>query len=143
MYTYYENVVKTNYGIELEEYVKQVSQTMDDFEKSIQDEAEYQIKCQAISNAIARAENITVTNEEYDKKAESDMEYYGYKTLKEYQKVYPKQEIVDSLIYYKVLEFIGENAKVVDDAELESETEASSEASTETSTEAESTTVAE
>ena len=35
---------------------------------------------------------------------------------------------------------IGENAEVVDDAELESETEASSEASTETSTEAESTT---
>lgn len=143
LYTYYENVVKSNYGIELEEYVKQVNQTMDDFEKSIQDEAEYQIKCQAISNAIARAENITVTNEEYDKKAESDMEYYGYKTLKEYQKVYPKQEIVDSLIYYKVLEFIGENAEVVDDAELESETEASSEASTETSTEAESTTAAE
>ena len=84
-----------------------------------------------------------MTNEEYDKKAESDMEYYGYKTLKEYQKVYPKQEIVDSLIYYKVLEFIGENAEVVDDAELESETEVSSEDSTETSTEAESTTAAE
>lgn len=30
LYTYYENVVKTNYGIELEEYVKQVSQTMDE-----------------------------------------------------------------------------------------------------------------
>lgn len=121
LYDYYENIVTSNYGIELESYIEQVGQTMDDFKSSLQDEADYQIKCQAISNAIARAENITVTDEEYDKKAKSDMEYYGYKTLEEYQKVYSKQEIVDSLIYYKVLEFLGENAQVVDDSEIETE----------------------
>jgi len=116
-------MIEANYGKDLETYVKDYGTTMDDFKQSIQDEAEYQIKCQAVSNAIARAENITITPDEYQAKADDDMEYYGYSDIEEYQKKYPKQETIDSLIYYKVLEFIGENSVVVDDAELETETE--------------------
>lgn len=123
LYLYYENMIEANYGKDLETYVKDYGTTMDDFKQSIQDEAEYQIKCQAVSNAIARAENITITPDEYQAKADDDMEYYGYSDIEEYQKKYPKQETIDSLIYYKVLEFIGENSVVVDDAELETETE--------------------
>lgn len=124
LYMYYENIVKSNYGKDLETYVKDINSTMNDFTQSLKDEADYQIKCQTISNAIARAEDITITEEEYNDKAEEDMMYYGYSSIDEYQANYPKQETIDSLIYYKVLEFIGENAVVVDDAELETETQA-------------------
>lgn len=123
LYMYYENIIKSNYGKDLDTYVKDYGTTMDEFTQSIKDEADYQIKCQTISNAIARAENITITEDEYQTKADEDMAYYGYKDIDEYQANYPKQETIDSLIYYKVLEFIGENAVVVDDAELETETQ--------------------
>lgn len=122
LYQYYENIVTSNYGKDLETYISDYGSTMDEFQQSLQDEAEYQIKCQAVSNAIARAEDITITEDEYQAKATEDMAYYGYQDLESYQKDYPKQEIIDSLIYYKVLEFVGENSVAVDDAEIETET---------------------
>ena len=124
VYKYYENIITSNYGVTVDEYLKNNENTSkEDFESSLHDEAQYQLKCQVISNYIARAENITATQEEYDERAKSDMDYYGYKTIEEYEKTYPKQETIDQIIYYKVLEFIAENAKVVDDSELETTTD--------------------
>lgn len=142
LYKYYENIVKNNYGSDLETYVQQYGQTMDEFEKTINDEAEYQVKCKAISNMIARKEGITLPEEEYDYEVKKGMEAYGYSDKESYEKDYPKQETIDSLIYYKVLKFVGDNAKVVKDSETTTISQESSE-SEEQTTEAEETTTAE
>ncbi len=136
LYKYYENIINSNYGVSVDEYLKNNENTSkEDFESSLHDEAKYQLKCQVISNYIARAENITATQEEYDKKSSEDMAYYGYETIEEYEKTYPKQETIDQIIYYKVLEFIGRNAKVVDDSEIETTTDATATTPEETSAE--------
>lgn len=139
LYKYYEDIVKNNYGTDLETYVEQYGQTMEEFEKTLNDEAEYQIKCKAISNMIARKEGITVPKDEYDYEVQKAMEAYGYSDVASYEKDYPKQETIDSLIYYKVLKFVGDKAKVVKD----SETTTIASDSTDTSTESETTTAVE
>lgn len=127
LYEHYKNMISANYGKDIETYVKDYGTTMEEFTQTLKDEADYQVKCRAISNAIARAEDITITEDEYQEKAAEDIQYYGYADINEYQKDNPKQDVVDNIIYYEVLEFIGENALVVDDSELETGTQAQSE----------------
>lgn len=128
LYSYYENIISSNYNTTVDEYVTTyANSTVEEFEKSLHDEAKSQIKSQVISDYIAREENITATTEEYDEKAKDDMEYYGYETIEEYEKQYPKADVIDRIIYYKVLEFIADNAKVVDDSATEAATEAATE----------------
>ena len=87
----------------------------------------------------ARKEGITVPKDEYDYEVQKAMEAYGYSDVASYEKDYPKQETIDSLIYYKVLKFVGDKAKVVKD----SETTTIASDSTDTSTESETTTAVE
>lgn len=144
LYKYYENVVTKNYATDLETYVKQYGQTIDEFEKTLNDEAEYQVKCKAIANMIARKEGITLPKDEYDYEVEKAMKAYGYSDVASYEKDYPKQDTIDSLIYYKVLKFVGDKAKVVKDSETTTvaKENASSESETTTVNAEETTTAA-
>lgn len=143
LYKYYENIVTKNYGTDLETYVKQYGQTMDEFEKTLNDEAEYQVKCKAIANMIARKEGITLSKDEYDYEVDKAMKSYGYSDVASYEKDYPKQDTIDSLIYYKVLKFVGDKAKVVKDSETTTVVQENASSESETTTEnAEETTTA-
>ena len=73
--------------------------------------------------AIAEKEKLTVTDEEFDTYAEDNWELYGYDTKEDFISDYGDEEIRYSLLYDKVLNFLGENNKFhdIDEAEYYSD----------------------
>ena len=68
---------------------------------------------------IAREEGIEVTEEEYMDEASISMEENNIESLEEFQKQVPKQEMVDSILYYKTLKWVAEQCVTAPDAEFE------------------------
>ena len=83
--------------------------------------------------AIAEAEDIELTDEEYEANCEEFAENYGYDSVEKFKAAYTEDEIRLSALEDKVLEFLSDNATIVEKSE--DETEASSEASTEAASE--------
>ena len=73
--------------------------------------------------AIAEKEKLTVTDEEFDTYAEDNWELYGYDTKENFISDYGDKEIRYSLLYDKVLNFLGENNTFhdIDEAEYYSD----------------------
>ena len=73
--------------------------------------------------AIAEKEKLTVTDEEFDTYAEDNWELYGYDTKENFISDYGDEEIRYSLLYDKVLNFLGENNTFhdIDEAEYYSD----------------------
>ena len=73
--------------------------------------------------AIAEKEKLTVTDEEFDTYAEDNWELYGYDTKEDFISDYGDEEIRYSLLYDKVLNFLGENNTFhdIDEAEYYSD----------------------
>lgn len=73
--------------------------------------------------AIAEKEKLTVTDEEFDTYAEDNWELYGYDTKEDFISDYGDKEIRYSLLYDKVLNFLGENNTFhdIDEAEYYSD----------------------
>ena len=73
--------------------------------------------------AIAEKEKLTVTDEEFDTYAEDNWELYGYDTKEDFISDYGDEEIRYSLLYDKILNFLGENNTFhdIDEAEYYSD----------------------
>lgn len=125
-------------GSTLEGYLEYASMSQEDYDAQIKEYVQSVVKNQVIAMQIARTESIAVTDEEYDEEAQAAIKNGGYDSIEAYQADYPKQDTVDSLLYYDVLHWIAEQAKVVPDSEIETTTQATSEATDET-TQAETT----
>ena len=106
-------------GISVEQYLEYVGKNMADFREEIKPEAEKSVKTRIILMGIVEAENIEVTPEELDAEIEN--------MAAQYQVTYDqiKDMIgIDNLVYLqkdlqvkKAIEFIYDNAKIVDKAE--------------------------
>ena len=87
--------------------------TEEEFYKYVREEAETRVKQEMICYAIARAENIEITDEVYTERATVyAVEDYGYKTLAEFESVYSKETIYHSILCDLVFELIVENADI-------------------------------
>ena len=97
------------------------------------------LRAELYLKAIAEAEDIELTDEEYEAKCEEYAENYGYDSVEKFKSAYTENEIRLSALEDKVLEFLSDNATVVekseDDTEASSEAEASTEATSEDGTE--------
>ena len=56
--------------------------------------------------AIAEAEKLEVTNDEYDAYVEENLVYYGYETKEEYEAAYDKDTTKYEILYEKVMDFL-------------------------------------
>lgn len=70
-----------------------------------------------IMYTISRAENITVSDEEYETRGAEYAAYYGYSTLTELEADYGADYIRDSILFNLVDEFLVEHAVEVESAE--------------------------
>lgn len=125
---YYEQYVKTNTEMELKEYIESQSSSYEEFEKTLKDEAVVSVKEQMIIEAIADAEKLAVTDEEYKKEAQYYVDNYGYESIEEMEEEgkVKKEEIMSNALYYKVAEWICRQVEVVDDSTEESTSAAES-----------------
>ncbi len=101
-------------GINFADYIGvNYQMTEDEYYVTLQEEVESQIKKEMICYAIARAENITLTEEEYTKRAtEYALDYYGFDSLDALEAVYSHETICQNLMFDKVHEVIADYADV-------------------------------
>ena len=101
-------------GISFADYISVNYQvTEDEYYDYIQESVEARIKEEMICYAIARAENITLTEEEYSRRAtEYALDYYGLDSLEAFEAVYGEDTIRQLILIDKAKEAIVEHANV-------------------------------
>lgn len=111
--TYYDNMIDnyTNYavnnGYTLETFLTQsTGQTIEDFLKEAAEYAKTQVKQEMIMYSIARAENITLNDDEYKSKAADYAEKFGFKTVAEMEKSYKKETVKMNMLMEKVTDYV-------------------------------------
>ena len=142
---YYEWLASM-YGMSLDDYLKNYGMTQDEFNEQIQPVAEEALGEEMTLLAIAKEENIEVSDEEYEAGLARYAEAQGMDDPSKLEEAYGENYIKNSLLQEKVLDFLYENATIEEvaeteaESESESETEAASEVTSEEETETETTT---
>ena len=99
-------------GISLEQYVKMMGMELDKFIESIYPEAEKRIKNGLVLDAIAKAENFTVTDEEVEEEIKNMASMYNMKEdeLKDMMTDNERNQIKDDLAVQKAVKLIAAEA---------------------------------
>ena len=98
-------------GLKLEDYLKFIGQTMEQFRDGYKEPAASRVKQQLVVEAIIKAEGFTATEEEIQDKIASQAKEVG-KELEEYKKsMDPRQTeyITNSIVVEKLFTFLKEN----------------------------------
>jgi len=98
-------------GLKLEDYLKFIGQTMEQFRDGYKEPAASRVKQQLVVEAIIKAEGFTATEEEIQDKIASQAKEVG-KELEEYKKsMDPRQTeyIANSIVVEKLFTFLKEN----------------------------------
>ena len=118
--------IYNTYGVTLDEFLSQTGQTMDEWNQQVSSIVESYMKDELIINAIAEAENITVSDEEFEKKMFEYAKLYGFNTVEEFREMYGDSVTEDDFRYsvkaYKVQEFVSLSANIVEGSEPTEET---------------------
>ena len=107
--TQFEDVAAKD-SLTLNEYLTENNLTIDELNAYIKNRVESICKDEMVMYAIARQEGIEVSNKEIDRLAESYLNTYGYKDLKELYKNHSKFLVEQTLLYQKVKDFIVASA---------------------------------
>ncbi len=102
-------------GVSLAVYVKSAyDMTEEEFLEAVAEEAKAMVKEEMVIYSIARAENITLTDEEYKERAtEYAIEIYGLESLEEFEEAYSMSSICTTLLGDKVREFVAAQANQI------------------------------
>lgn len=115
--TYYTSLAEQE-STNLNEYVTDTyGIAISEFYTEIENSIKESMKQEMILYTIARQENITVTDEEYEKRGAEYAAYYGYASLAELEAAYDADYIRDSILFELVDAFLVENAVEVESAE--------------------------
>lgn len=107
---YYANLQ----GINFTDYISvNYQMTEEEYYAFIQEEVEARIKKELICYSIARAENITLDQEEYTRRAtEYALDYYGFDSLEAFETIYSHGTICQIIMFDKVNEAIADYAEI-------------------------------
>ena len=100
-------------GMDMQKYMEMTGSTIDTMRQSVRSEAERRLKESLVLEAIAKAENLEVTDEDVEKELETMASMYGMEVekLKAAVTEAETESIKGELKTKKALEFIAENAK--------------------------------
>lgn len=99
------------FGLALDDYLLQAMQmTREDFDSEVEQWAEFQLKCTLAVDAIAKAENITVSEEEYQEGLQTLADDYAAESAEAFEEQYGRSTVENSLIYDKTIEFVTDRA---------------------------------
>lgn len=130
---YYEWLASM-YGMSLDDYLTNYGMTQDEFKEQIQPVAEEALGEEMTLLAIAKEENIEVSDEEYQDGLARYAEAQGMDDPSKLEEAYGENYIRNSLLQEKVLNFLYENATIeeVKETEAASDTEEATEAESDT-----------
>lgn len=89
----YEELAKT-YGMEFKDMLEtQMGMTEEDFDKQAAEAAEQTVKSKMVTEAIAEKENISLSDETYEKELKKIVEQYGYESVDALKKQVDEEEL--------------------------------------------------
>ena len=102
-------------GIELEQYLQYVGQTMEDFKDSMRSSALPRVKSNLVVEAVKNAESVAATDEDVEKELEKMAAQYGM-PLEDIKKSFGENDafIRDNLAMQKTVDMLSEWAKKVE-----------------------------
>ncbi|HEY8344682.1 MAG TPA: trigger factor [Bacillota bacterium] len=104
-------------GIKLEEYLSSVQQTEEEFRQSLRAEAEQRVKTDLVLSSIRKAEGISVTDDEVNKRIEETLLYYPERQRTELRKRMRRPQVAEgiksSLLREKTIKYLVEKAEPV------------------------------
>lgn len=101
-------------GLKMDDYLKYIGQTMDEFRKGYQEVAKQRVKQQLVVESIIKAENLSATQEEIDAKVAEQAKSVN-KEFEEYKKgMDPRQfeYIENTIVVEKLFKFLTENNNI-------------------------------
>lgn len=114
-------------GISFEDYIKMVGQSLDEFKKTMRPEAEKTVKNDLAIEALVKAENIEITDEEIEEEVNKVVEDYfkddkeHMEKMREYMLNENKEVVRKDLAERKAVEKLVEETKFVEPKELTEE----------------------
>ncbi|MBU5668569.1 trigger factor [Peptoniphilus sp. MSJ-1] len=114
-------------GISFEDYIKMIGQSLDEFKKTMRPEAEKTVKNDLAIEALVKAENIEITDEEIEKEVNKVVEDYfkddkeHMEKMREYMLNENKEVVREDLAKRKAVEKLVEETKFVEPKELTEE----------------------
>ncbi len=138
MKAFYEDLAAQS-DMEFADFLSQnFGMTEDDFDEQAPMVVEQGMVQELLLLGVAESENMTITDEEYEESLDRYVESTGSESREALLEQYTERDIRRSILMDKALDFMVENAVVVDASETESESEtAGSEAVSETAAESE------
>ncbi len=106
----YEQAAQSQYGVSYEEVLKASNLTLDDIDEELTAQAEQAVKEYMTVVAIARDQDLELTDEEYEKELSNYATSNGYKSAKEFKDAIDESQFYLSLVINRVMDFVVENA---------------------------------
>ncbi len=104
----------TNSGTDVATYLTNNNMTVESYNSYVASYSESYAKQDLLFAAIAKVENITITDDEYNEAVNNYMTNYGYESEEELLKSISEVQIKDSLLSQKVMDFVVDNAVVTE-----------------------------
>lgn len=109
----YTTIAKNN-SLDLKTYITNNNATVESFNSYVASNAESNSTQELLFSAIAKKENITVSDDEYKDALATFVTDYGYNTEEELLKVIPKTDISEYVLQQKVMDYVISNAKITE-----------------------------
>jgi trigger factor len=116
-------------GLTMEQYMQFTGMTTSALIEQVKPQALKRIQSRLVLEAVAKAEGLTATEEEFDKEAETMGEVYQFSAeeVKEKLGEQGKKQVMEDICVKKAVEFVVENAKETKPAKAKKDEEASEE----------------
>ena len=113
-YTYnyinnYAQYAKAN-SIDLDTLLAESNMTRDDFDSQAKEYAESMVRKELVIMAIVKAENMILTEDEFNEGVDKIVNDNGYSSRDELIKTTSESEIRESLLWQKAMDFVTEQA---------------------------------
>ena len=109
---YYKQVATQNAHDSIEAMLTASGLTMEEYEAARKVYCEGQVKSQLISYAIAKAENFTITDEIFQKKAEEYAKQASFTDVQKYIDTLTEEVVRDQIMLDYAVDFVLENASI-------------------------------
>ncbi len=98
-------------GIGLEDYLKYTGSSMEQFREGFREQAEKQVKIRLALEAVASAEGIVASDEDFEKELQRIADAYKME-VKKVRGIVPEADVKKDLAVNKAIDFVKENAEI-------------------------------
>lgn len=112
MKSYYTKYAQM-YGMEFADFLAASGMTEESFDSELQEFAKQRAAQELVLNAIIEAEKMEISDQEYKDGIAKYVEEYGYESEEEFLKTATEEQIRESLLWDKALNFVAEQAVVL------------------------------